>query len=197
MSSEAKTKANRANAQKSTGPRTVEGKEKSKHNAVRHGLTGKQLIAPGEDPAAYEALLEDLMQTYRPANAIESALVEEIAQSFWRLQRARRIETESFNFLTGGADPVITFTCHEKEFDNLRRYMASIERAWHRAMEALAAMQKARRKQEQESGGFVSQTAENHAKPPARVIPFPATPPQTVTPDQPESEAPVPPLRTQ
>lgn len=172
MSSEVKINANRANAQKSTGPRTVEGKEKSKQNTVRHGLTGKMLIAPGENAADYDSLLEGMMASYSPANAAESALVEEVAQCFWRLQRARRIESELFNCLTGGADPVITFTGHDSKFDNIRRYMTSIERSYHRAMEALAAMQKERRKNDPPDG-FVSQSSKGVKKQPVtKIVPI-------------------------
>lgn len=168
MPSEAKINANRANAQKSTGPRTPEGKENSSRNATRHGLTGKFLITPTEDAAGYDTLLDDLMQAYQPANAAESLLVEEIAQSFWRLQRARRIEAEYFNM--SGADPVIAFSCQQDRFDNIRRYMTSIERAYHRASEALAAIQKERRKQAQPESGFVSQKPAMTPETPSRRI---------------------------
>ena len=139
--------ANRANAQHSTGPRTPEGKDRSKYNATRHGLSGKLVVAPGEDPAGYDRLLQELIASYQPANTAESILVEEIAQNFWRLQRARRIETETFNIDAGGADPVIAFGISEERFANIRRYMTAIERAWHRAIAQLEKTQAIRAKQ--------------------------------------------------
>jgi hypothetical protein len=152
--------SNRANSKQSTGPRTEPGKDRAKYNATLHGLTGKQVVIYGEDPAQFEALRSDLLDAYQPANAAESTLVEEIAQNFWRLQRARRIETETFNINSGGADPVITFGCAADRFDQLRRYMTTIERAYHRAIAQLEKTQALRRKQPLEPGpvGFVSQS---------------------------------------
>ena len=136
--------ANRANAQRSTGPKTDLGKAASSRNAIRHGLTGKQVVINGEDPAAYEALRQDLIASYQPANAAESTLVDEIAQCFWRLQRARALEAEQFNLCCGGADPIIGFNSGNADFDRLRRYMTSIERAYHRAIEQLQKLQRLR-----------------------------------------------------
>ena len=147
MSSDAKIAANRANAKKSTGPRTEAGKAASSRNNTRHGLTAKQLLLDTEDPAQYEALRKDLIESYRPANGAELMLVEEIAQNFWRLQRARNIEAENMNMNAGGADPIIKFGCAQAQFDNIRRYMTTIERAWHRAMQQLERMQSIRARQ--------------------------------------------------
>jgi hypothetical protein len=85
--------------------------------------------------------------------------VEEIAQCFWRLQRARAIEAENFNLNCAGADPVIGFNSGHVEFDRLRRYMTAIERAYHRALQQLERTQAIRRKTQPEVG-FVSQKAE-------------------------------------
>jgi len=147
MSSDAKIAANRANAKKSTGPRTAAGKAVSSRNNMRHGLTAKQLLLDTEDPAQYEALRQDLIDSYRPANGAELMLVEEIAQNFFRLQRARNIEAENMNMCAGGADPIIKFGCAQGHFDSIRRYMTSIERAWHRAMQQLERMQTIRARQ--------------------------------------------------
>jgi hypothetical protein len=137
---------NRANAQHSTGPTSEEGKAKSSRNATRHGLTGKQVVINGESHEAYEALRQDLIASYKPVNAAEAMLVEEIAQGFWRLQRARALEAEQFNLCCGGADPIIGFNSGNADFERLRRYMTSIERAYHRAIEQLGKTQSLRAK---------------------------------------------------
>ena len=54
MSTEKQLVANRANAQRSTGPRTEAGKAVSSCNAWKHGLTAARALMPGEDPAEYE-----------------------------------------------------------------------------------------------------------------------------------------------
>lgn len=154
---------NRANAEHSTGPKSEAGKARSSRNATRHGLTGKQVVINGEDQEAYEALRRDLIDSYQPANAAEAMLVEEIAQGFWRLQRARALEAEQFNLCCGGADPIIGFNSGNADFERLRRYMTSIERAYHRAIEQLEKTRAARKKSPPTPPapkviGFVSQT---------------------------------------
>jgi hypothetical protein len=160
---------NRANAQHSTGPKSEAGKAISSRNATRHGLTANQVVINGEDQEAYEALRRDLIDAYQPGNAAEAMLVEEIAQGFWRLQRARALEAEQFNLCCAGADPIIGFNSGNADFERLRRYMTSIERAYHRAIEQLEKTQAARKKNPPTPPtsnviGFVSQNppARNH-----------------------------------
>ena len=167
---------NKANAQHSTGPRTEAGKSASKYNATRHGLTGKRLVLESENPAEYEALRQDLIESYQPANATELMLVEEIAQNFWRLQRARNIEAENMNINAGGADPIIAFNCGQTYFDTIRRYMTTIERAWHRAMQQLEHTQALRRKNAPLESGFVSQTPKPAPPNVISIAPQPETP---------------------
>ena len=150
MATRAQNSANKANAQRSTGPRTEAGKHASKYNRTRHGLAGKQVVIHCEDAAAYEALRTDLIDSYQPATVAETALVDEIAQNYWRLQRARAIEAETFNVHCHGADPIIGYESAEPKFETIRRYMASIERAYHRAMTQLHLEQSTRRKLEKE-----------------------------------------------
>ena len=57
MATPAQITANRANAQKSTGPRSAEGKSASRFNALKHGIDAASIVIPGEDPAEYEALV--------------------------------------------------------------------------------------------------------------------------------------------
>jgi hypothetical protein len=150
-----KTAANRANSLNSTGPNNT---ERTRYNATRHGLSGKQVVVQGEDPAAFEALRRGLFDSYKPANTAEEILVEEIAQNYWRLRRARIIEAENFRINGGGADPVIAFGCGATHFDNVRRYMTTIERAYHRAIQQLEKTQAIRAKKPVETPvGFVSQ----------------------------------------
>jgi hypothetical protein len=89
--------ANRANAQKSTGPRTEEGKAASRKNALRHGLTAKTVVLEIEDPAEYEAFRTRVIAAFAPAPGVEQHLAEELADALWRLKRAQRIETAAFD----------------------------------------------------------------------------------------------------
>src|SRR5262249_43521981 len=84
---------NRRNAQKSTGPRTPAGKERSRFNAVKHGLTAKSLVLPGEDPEALEGRFDAWKADLQPRNAVEDYLVEEAVRASWQLDRADRAQT--------------------------------------------------------------------------------------------------------
>lgn len=140
---------NRANAQHSTGPTSPEGKLASSRNSLRHGLASGTLIVLGEDPAEFEALQAALIEEHQPATETETLLVIEMAQSWWLMQRAIRLQNECFS--EDGVD--------EKRLALFLRYQTTHERAFHKA---LAALQKLNRQQPVSDSGFVSQ---NHAHP--------------------------------
>lgn len=94
MTSAAQATANRINAQASTGPRTDTGKATSAKNAVRHGLTARAIVIPGEDPEEFAQFHSDFCARLRPADAVETLLVDRIVACAWRLQRIVRIERE-------------------------------------------------------------------------------------------------------
>jgi hypothetical protein len=80
--SPAQLEASRANGSRSRGPVTAEGKARSSRNAVRHGLCAPAILAPGEDPEAFAALLADLRAEHAPRTASEALLVERLALTF-------------------------------------------------------------------------------------------------------------------
>jgi hypothetical protein len=92
MASDKQIIANRLNAQKSTGPRTTNGKRNSRRNALRHGLTAERTIAVIENAADYEAFEAEIMADYEPQTAVEHALLVRLASLLWRLRRAIAIE---------------------------------------------------------------------------------------------------------
>jgi hypothetical protein len=92
MSSEAQLAANRRNSELSTGPKTEVGKAKSSLNAVRHGLTGRTVLLPSDDAAAYEAHLQAFQKRYAPATDEERKLVQSLADTEWRLLRIPSLE---------------------------------------------------------------------------------------------------------
>jgi hypothetical protein len=83
---------NRRNAQKSTGPRTAEGKDRSRFNAVKHGLNAKTLVLPGEDADALQRRSEAWTADLAPRNDVEQYLVDRAVQVSWQLDRADRVE---------------------------------------------------------------------------------------------------------
>ncbi len=92
MSTPAQAEANLANAQHSTGPRTETGKAASSQNALKHGLTAKTILLPGEDEAAYRKMCEGMFESFAPACTPEQELVQLLCDTQWRLQRCGRIE---------------------------------------------------------------------------------------------------------
>jgi hypothetical protein len=56
---------------KSTGPRTAEGKNRSKHNAVKHGILSRVTLLKGEPKAEYDALLAGLREDFKPDGTTE------------------------------------------------------------------------------------------------------------------------------
>jgi hypothetical protein len=88
---------NKANAQKSTGPRTEAGKQRSSLNALRHGLTGQTIVLPTEDHSAYERHSQSFLNEYRPKDATETQLVQSLIDTSWRMNRAATVETNLFS----------------------------------------------------------------------------------------------------
>src|SRR5207253_5600565 len=78
--------------QKSTGPSTPEGRAAVSLNSLKYGLYAETLILPGEDPAAFEALLDRLDTEHQPATPTEETFVSQIAMATWRRARIQRME---------------------------------------------------------------------------------------------------------
>ena len=143
-----RAQTNRANAQHSTGPRTIPGKLASSRNSFKHGLASAQLIIPGEDPASFDRLLAALLDEHQPANVTEEILVQEIAQSYWLSQRAIRFQNQCF--APEGVD--------QKQLALFMRYQTTHERAFHKSLSALMRLKKDRAR------GFVSQSGQERPK---------------------------------
>jgi hypothetical protein len=108
MASVGQIDANRSNAQKSTGPRTPEGKEKASQNALKHGLFAQEGVIRGEDGEEFEMHREMLLEQLNPAGALEEILAARIVDLSWRLKRAVQDQSEAFAALydrqTAGAE---------------------------------------------------------------------------------------------
>jgi hypothetical protein len=86
--------ANRENAQNSTGPRTEDGKRRSRRNALRHGLTAETVIEGLEDSEDYRAFESTIIADYDARTAVERELVLRLASLLWRIRRATGIEID-------------------------------------------------------------------------------------------------------
>ena len=96
MTSFRQIEANRRNARKSTGPTSEEGKQRSRCNAVRHGLTAETVTGALEDAEDYKAFEAAITADYDAQSAVERELVLRLASLLWRLRRARRLACSKF-----------------------------------------------------------------------------------------------------
>ena len=97
MTSYRQIEANRRNALRSTGPKTEAGKQVSRCNAVRHGLTAETVISALEDAEDYKAFEAAITADYDAQSAVERELVLRLASVLWRLRRATTMETGLFD----------------------------------------------------------------------------------------------------
>ena len=93
--SETLVRANRRNALLSTGPKSDEGRDVVKLNALRHGLRSVQTVVPGESPDDWEGHRAALVDDLKPFGVLELALVEQVAAGLWRLGRVLRFEADA------------------------------------------------------------------------------------------------------
>ena len=100
MATEAQTIANRQNAQKSTGPRTPEGKAAVSQNAVKHGLLARHTVITSETQADFDLHRDRILADLDPLRATESVLAERIVSLSWRLKRAERIQNKAIDAMT-------------------------------------------------------------------------------------------------
>jgi hypothetical protein len=93
MTSKAQVLANQQNAQKSTGPKSLDGKQKVGSNRITHGILSTKLLLAGESSQDYQSLLNDLQAQLRPVGVLELTLVEKVAVILWRQRRLVGAET--------------------------------------------------------------------------------------------------------
>jgi hypothetical protein len=85
--------ANQHNAQKSSGPKSTDGKVVSSRNATRHGLLSSRLFLPDEKPQEFQQLFDELFSTFNPLGVMEMLLVEKMAVAIWKQRRLVAAET--------------------------------------------------------------------------------------------------------
>ena len=146
--------ANRLNAQRSTGPRSVEGKDTSKWNALKHGIDAQSLILPGEDPGQLAALAEQYNRQFHPANAVEECLVRSLVLSDWRQRRFARIEAKLIEI---SVDPALDFESavallfsdKSSPLRHVFQRQQAARREWTSSLKELERLQKERKKEEE------------------------------------------------
>src|SRR4051794_10915325 len=95
--SQARIDANRRNAQLSTGPRTEEGKQKSRANALKHGLTGAGIVLPEDDAVEVERRAAAFAEELNATGEVGSALARRAALSSVRMERGADQQTAALS----------------------------------------------------------------------------------------------------
>ncbi len=166
MSSQKQTEANRRNARRSTGPKTPEGKARSRLNALKHGLLAQDLILPDEDAKLFLELLEALDAELQPADLLQQILLHEITSARWRLRpllrvecglfsdRLKEVRAADFSGERATAQQKYHQTtrrlgqafqrdiCAADSFTTLTRYEATLQRAFYRAFDRFRALRR-------------------------------------------------------
>src|SRR5437879_4145466 len=159
MPSQRKSSTARANGAKSRGPLTLEGRARSSHNSLRHGLSAQAVVLPAESQEDFEHLRQSYLDQFHPSTAVEMDLVDTMAVARWRLLRLWGIETDLLSTeLVRRADAI------DAEFDDmgdghrlawvfqniadnqhslalLVRYEGALSRAYDRAFKQLQLLQ--------------------------------------------------------
>src|SRR6202789_2067595 len=144
--------ASRANAQKSSGPRTTAGRPVSRFTPLKQSLYAVHQIMFDEKPEDLAELAAEYYEYHTPADAKERFLVDTLVHNEWRLRRMRRVEAElwltaSNTFLVKNIETTITctsgdaFATDSSTFERLQRVVNSLERAWHRSLKELQRLQ--------------------------------------------------------
>ncbi len=137
--SPSKLTANRANAQKSTGPTSAEGKAKVSQNRTSHGLTGTFRVRSTENQEMYEKLLNDFVEAEQPAGEVELQLVRKMTEHTWCAARAVRLQESCFAS-TQTPEQIARKECAttvNMELERFGRYQTTHDRAYQRASSEL------------------------------------------------------------
>jgi hypothetical protein len=95
-------RANRENAQHSTGPSSPRGKKASRMNATRHGFAGQTVIIPDHEQEAYERHFAAFRREHTPVGPTEEFLVQSLAEYSWAIQQIRAALTNR-TYLAGAS----------------------------------------------------------------------------------------------
>ncbi len=143
MASLKQIEANRLNARKSTGPRSVEGKAASSMNALKSGIDANAHVIRGENAADLEALTAEYLGRFQPATPEERLHVDTLIRGDWQLRRLARAEAQVWDygieydirhdeFVAGQV--AIT---RSDTFARLQRRIEAAERSYQRALHEL------------------------------------------------------------
>ena len=141
MATDKQIAANRANAQKSSGPRTEEGKAASSRNNFRHGLTIRGFIVLSGQEDAFELLEADLRSHLVPLGPVQEIVFKRALESAWNLERCRQAAvTLHARAGSSDVDPLLDLN-NAASYSNIQKYAREAENSLYKAMRELGKLQ--------------------------------------------------------
>ncbi|SRR5579871_343418 len=146
MSTQRRILSSQANGRRSRGPVTTQGKARSSQNALTHGLLADCIVLPGESQQGFDALIDQHLERFGPADAIEEGIIEEMCAAYWRIRRAWAIENEwmtaELDALADGdprgrAAKAFRKLATSPEIALLHRYESRLHHAYQRALRGI------------------------------------------------------------
>jgi hypothetical protein len=155
-----RAEASRENGRKSRGPITPEGKAISSQNARTHSITASIVCVTNEAKSLFDLLLNGLIADFKPANTVQTELVNELASIRWRQRRLQHIETALLDHAMDTAEPELekSFSISDEStvlaraferlanggnaLELLRRYSSTYARQWDRTLANLLELQR-------------------------------------------------------
>jgi len=144
MATQSQIDANRRNAQKSTGPVTVTGRNVSRFNSLKSGIHAKSTVIPGESAEELDELIADYRRQYQPATPEQRFLVDTMVNAEWMLRRYRKVEADLWKYAYQDTDTTNTtefFLRHQRDFALVHRKITSLERSFYTALKELRTAQ--------------------------------------------------------
>ena len=175
--SELRRETNRANALRSTGPRTSEGKARSSGNATKYGLYSDRALLPGEDRAEYDTFRAGMYARLKPFDELERLLADRAVIAAWKLRRVQGAEASRVRQLRAEyaewhgdknaslREAAELISESDAVFERYAKWEAAQERSVYRALHELRRVQADRRAGEDEEPEPVAGSAP--AEPPA------------------------------
>jgi hypothetical protein len=144
MTTSIQAQSNRANARRSTGPRSDAGKARSSRNGLQHGLRAALVLLPGESAADWQAHREGMLLSLGAKGALETELADRVALALWRLRRVGPCDAATVaRELPADGRP----SPDDDLLDKIMRYEAHLSRQALRALETLERLQQIRDRQ--------------------------------------------------
>jgi hypothetical protein len=141
MASQKQLLANRLNAQKSTGPRSVEGKARASMNALKTGIDARSQTIPGEPISQLEELTDEYYQRFCPTTPEQRMLVDTLVDCEWLLRRFRRVEGQMWENPIFEITPSKAFRDASDHFARLQRRIDATQRNYRNALHELERLQ--------------------------------------------------------